>query len=355
MKGGTITLVRVKSGDGRTESVVGGYAAGRWAWPEEYDDHYDSGPRRSRHAFVFSLDPTNASFEPVKWALKDGSATNAVRANNNGDVGPCFGDEDLRVTFNSAESCTLQTGRAVYQVEEGSPFLALNGGTVTEIEVFHVCHEASREDPPAIPSEKTPWQRRLAFRDPAKVEAELTRKFGASIASLLMEEKLALAYAQAELKEAETRAATAVQALTVIYGPSVAGGIDDPVIELNIRGVPVTTLRSTLQACPDSVFATRFGERWPAKAKDVDEEGRFKIDCDPSCFSKILDVLRMRKRASWAGCDEVLGKSGRKTARVKIADADRASFEEAVDMYFPGCADFVMDCVDLSKSPGPKA
>ena len=50
------------------------------------------------------------------------------------------------------------------------------------------------------------------------MEAELTRKFGASIASLLMEEKLALAYAQAEMKEAETRAPTAVQALTVIYG-----------------------------------------------------------------------------------------------------------------------------------------
>ena len=134
-----------------------------------------------------------------------------------------------------------------------------------------------------------------------------------------------------------------------------AGGVDDPVIELNIRGVPVTTLRSMLQACPDSVFATRFGEKWPPKAKDVDEQGRFKVDCDPSCFSKILGILRMRKRASWAGCDEVLGKSGRKNTRVRIADdADRASFEEAVNMYFPSCADFVMmNCVDLSKSPGP--
>lgn len=292
----------------------------------------------------------------MKWGIDGASLGNAVCCYSSGDVGPPFGDQDLRVNYNSAEGCTLQTGQEVYQVEEDSPFLAIDGGTVAEIEVFSVCSDVPSEARPLIPSGRTPWQTRLAFREPAKrreMEAEFTRKFGASIASLLMEEKLALAYAQAELKEAETMAATAVQALAVVYGPSVAAGAVDCVVELNIRGVPVATLRSTLQACPDSVFATWFGERWPAKSKDVDEQGRFKVDCDPSCFSKILDVMRMQKRASWAGCDDVLGKSGRRTARVAIAVADRGAFEEAVDMYFPGCTDCVMDCVDLSKSPAP--
>lgn len=60
----------------------------------------------------------------------------------------------------------------------------------------------------------------------------------------------------------------------------------------------MTTLRSTLQACPDSALATRFDEdKWPATDKDVDEHGRRLIDCSPSVFSKVLDVLRARKRA----------------------------------------------------------
>ena len=353
----SLILVRVRSTDGKTESVVGGYSDCPWAWPGSYGD-IGNGPQKSLKAFVFLLDSSNARVEPVKWGIKHEARRHAVYCYKTGDTGPCFGNHDLRVNFVSAESCTLQTGRDSYDVEEGSPFLAVDGGTVTEVEVFSVCSEVPREAPCLSSTDGTPWQRRRAFREPAKgreMEAELTQKFGASIAGLLMEEQLALAYAQAELKEAETRAATAIQALTFVYGPSVAAGAVDAVVELSIRGVPMTTLRSTLQACPDSVFATWFGERWPAKAKDVDEQGRFKVDCDPSCFSKILDVMRMQKRASWTGCDEALGKGGRKTARVSIADADRAAFAEAVDMYFPGCTDFVMDCVDLSGSPAPEA
>lgn len=228
MKYRTITLVRVKSGDGRTESVVGGFSEVPWSWSREHEDTFCTGDRRSRGAFVFLLDSyKNAVVEPVKWGLKDASAKKAVRCYDTGGVGPCFGAEDLRVSFDSAESCTLRTGRKMYQVEEGSQFLALNGGTVEEIEVFDICSDVARCTPTAIPSERTPWQKRLAFREPSKrreMEEEFTRRFGASIASLLMEEQLALAYAQAKLKEAETRASTAVQALTVVYVSQRGGG-----------------------------------------------------------------------------------------------------------------------------------
>lgn len=124
-----------------------------------------------------------------------------------------------------------------------------------------------------------------------------------------------------------------------------AGGEEeDFVIELSVRGTRMTTLRSTLQACPDSALAARFDEdKWPATEKDVDERGRRMIDCSPSVFSKVLDVLRMRKRASWAAGSEVCcGDCG---ARVAVRAGDRAAFEEFVGMYFPGRESFIMDMV----------
>ncbi|CAN0296552.1 unnamed protein product, partial [Ectocarpus fasciculatus] len=173
----------------------------------------------------------------------------------------------------------------------------------------------------------------------------VTPSFGVSIARLLMEEHMALAYARAELREAEARATAAAQALAVIYGPYVARGEDDSVVELNVRGLSVTTLHSTLHACPDSVFVAWFAERWSG-GKGVDEDGRYKIDCDPTCFSRILDVMRMRKRAGWADGDEVVKNAGGgATIRVTVSKADRENFEEAVNMYFPKCTEFIMGLV----------
>eukprot|EP00903_Cladosiphon_okamuranus_P013057 g12179.t1 len=37
--------------------------------------------------------------------------------------------------------------------------------------------------------------------------------------------------------------------------------------------------------------------------KDLDENGRVVVECRPWCFSKFLDVLRMREWAAWAGGD----------------------------------------------------
>ncbi|CAM9628859.1 unnamed protein product, partial [Ectocarpus fasciculatus] len=173
----------------------------------------------------------------------------------------------------------------------------------------------------------------------------VTPSFGVSIAGLLMEEHMALAYSRAELREAEARATAAARALTVVYGPYLARGKDDPVVELNVRGLSVTTLHSTLHACPDSVFAAWFAERW-SSGKGVDKDGRYQVDCNPTHFSKILDVMRMRKRVGWAEDDEIVKKGGGGTTiRVTVSEADREDFEESVNMYFPRCTEFIMGLV----------
>lgn len=123
--------------------------------------------------------------------------------------------------------------------------------------------------------------------------------FDVSIADSLMEERMALRQAHNELTEAKTKAEASANALSAVYGSDMAGGKVDDVVELSVRGTRMKTLRSTLQAYPHSALAARFDEdKWPATEKEVDERGRWVKDCTPSVFSKVLDVLRMRKRES---------------------------------------------------------
>ena len=125
-----------------------------------------------------------------------------------------------------------------------------------------------------------------------------------------------------------------------------ATGKPDPIVELEIRGTRMTTLRSTLQACPESALAARFDDsKWPSDGEDFGV-----IDCSPSIFSKVLDVLRVRKRARWSKQDSQKKEAQMKLFRVVIAAGDRASFEEFVGMYFPDCEAFVMDWVKFEGS-----
>lgn len=102
----------------------------------------------------------------------------------------------------------------------------------------------------------------------------------------------------------------------------------------------------------------------------MDEDGRRKVDCDPNCFSKILDVMRMRKRASWAAAaaddeekvntavDDVFGPGGvgaGHAIRIPIAENDQGCFRESVRKLFPGCEDFIMGLVEPWKDALPAA
>ena len=368
----TVTLIRVKSGDGRVDSVVGGYADIELV-PREIG--IKTGHRPSNASFLFLLDSPDGSsgFQPAehKWSIKQGEDACAIHWPDTTDdcAGPAFGLDDMCVTFGKeggSASCTLSTRREFYDVDENSPFLDLDGKSVTEIEVFRLDEDTGVEKQPA-PVATTPSEgiassgRRTALCQPAsgdEMEEKYARKFGASLAELLMEEQMALAYAQAELREANFRAAAAARAVAIVYGPKIARGEEDRVVELSVRGMSVTTLRSTLEACPKSLFSSWFSEEDSESELDdesgrgkgglVDEDGRYKVDCDPNYFSKIMDVMRMRKRASWAGGverDLAYGLT-RGTIRLPINENDRRPFKEAVRAFFPSCEEYIMGLIE---------
>ncbi len=294
-------------------------------------------------------------FEPTRWAVKKSHGKGAVSCDTKD--GPRFGVWDLGLWHwlgeneRPAQSASIHTGKIHFSVPDGASFLTLNGGSATEMEVFSVCH--TRSPPPR--SEDVEASLKAGIEAPSAMSAEEEgdeiHSFGAAIAYLLVEERTALYHAQDELARAASGAAASAKALAKLYGPEVASGKQDDVVELSVSGIRMTTLRSTLRACPESALAARFDEsKWPAISKDLDEHGWQKIDCRPSCFSKVLDVLRMRKRAAWAagGGDASDWKQGwGEATRVGIKAADRAPFEEFVNMHFPGCERFVMACVEL--------
>ncbi|CAM9717215.1 unnamed protein product [Pylaiella littoralis] len=349
----TITLVRVRSqGNDISDSVVGGFSSVPWA---AKSSDYQASPG----AFLFMLKDGSVGSEfppsrPVKWGIKGGQGHGAVISSQ--ITGPAFGGgHDLAFRWGS-HLVTLQTNQCTYCVD--SAFVGLNGRLVAEIEMFRVYSAAATERPlPVEPACDT----EAAVADPPQfpfptASANEHRNdidmFGKSIAGSLMEERIALREAQIELADAGLKVRASADALSAVYGPKIADGKEDPVVELNVRGSRVTTLLSTLQACPESFLATKFNQkRWPATDKDMDKDGRRLIDCSPSVFAKVLDVLRMRKRANWTGiapeqgCDDLL--------HVRIKAEDRGAFEEFVEKHFPGeLQSFIMDCVEPATVDG---
>ena len=53
----------------------------------------------------------------------------------------------------------------------------------------------------------------------------------------------------------------------------------------------------------------------------------------------------MRKRSAWTGAGS--NQLAMTKVRVAVKPFDRASFEEFVDTYFPGCEGFLIDYVDF--------
>ncbi|CAM9115412.1 unnamed protein product, partial [Hapterophycus canaliculatus] len=350
----TITLFRVSNdGPETTDSVVGGFSSVSWS-----PKHRRRAESLPRGAFLFMLkDGTrigSTPFQAEKWDIKQGNERYAIECDI--DRLPYFGSPDLCMEANNGMGGIIRTRNRTYNIPEGSPFLQLDCRRVIEIEVFRVDATGPTElpSPPKI-VEPEPTMVKTGLIDLPASDAkamnaqryeEDIRSFGVSIADSLMEERVALHQAHVEIAQANAKAAASVTALLAMYGQDVAAkkeGAAD-VVELSVCGTRITTLRSTLQACTDSAFAARFDEdKWPPTEKDLDEHGRRVIDnCSPSVLSKVLDVLRMRKRAAWSS-DERDGDNG---ARVVVEAADRDSFDEFVDMYFTGHESFIMDFVE---------
>lgn len=334
----TITLFQVGIGD--SASVVGGFSSTSWAPRSSLQPEY----RPSPGAFVFMLKNNpgsgGTSFQPTRWRVKQQQAEHAIQSSSSSL--PYFGPGDLRY------SVVLWTGNTTYDIpadtSAGAAFLGLNGQAVTDIEVFRVCAGASG----TMPSFRSTLLD-ISTADPAPTTAgedsHDARRFGFRIAESLSEERAALSHARTELTKAGLVAAASANALLALYGPDIAAGKEDDVVELSVRGTRFTTLRSTLQACPDSVFSLEFSREGPPGI-EVGEQGQRCVDCKPCVFSKLLDVLRMRKRLVWTGGPTA--PDGSPATRVRIKAIDRAPFEAFVKEKFSGYEKFIWDCVEAA-------
>ena len=391
----TLFLIRVlKAGangvDTNDSSVIGGYSSIPFNTVVSDERTVVDDPE----SFVFLLkdgEHRSGTFKPVKWGARKNVVPKLVNKPDVGlefgipgrdggfisslpkpEVGLGFGADfrarsDLflrcsrRSTFapypfapynSRGLKCFCRAGNYTYDIPEGSPFLALDGRLVREVEVFRVCSNAT------VPAENcgaglidcATTLGTAATNTEAHDEEDDLHWFGAAVAGSLERERTALRHAQSEFMQANQKAAASAQALAAMYGPHAAEGKEDPVIEFSIRGARTTTwmatLLSTILWCPpgiESVLAVRY---WRWADNDNDAHGRWQINgCSPHMFAKLLDVLRMKKRAGW-GDSSSLG-SGR-PGRVGVKSSDRSSFEELVDMYFPGGKGSILDSVDFT-------
>ena len=73
-------------------------------------------------------------------------------------------------------------------------------------------------------------------------------------------------------------------------------GSKDEVIELNIGGEKITTLRSTLMAIPSSKLALMFSNNRTEQTLLIDKQGAVFFDYNPLHFTYLLNQLRTIKR-----------------------------------------------------------
>ena len=72
--------------------------------------------------------------------------------------------------------------------------------------------------------------------------------------------------------------------------------LSDDVIELNVGGQKMTTLRSTLTVVPESKLAQMFSKDYPESKLHRDKQGAVFFDYSPIYFNFLLDQLRAIKR-----------------------------------------------------------
>jgi hypothetical protein len=74
------------------------------------------------------------------------------------------------------------------------------------------------------------------------------------------------------------------------------GSLSDDIIELNIGGQKMSTLRSTLTAIPHSKLASMFRKDNMKNMLLIDKQGAVFFDYNPIYFNYLLDQLRSIKR-----------------------------------------------------------
>lgn len=366
--GPTITLVRVGGfSPAADDCIVGGFSDVSWSGELTYKD--------SAVAFIFMLRDSSghetASHEhATRWGINEGvwhtdSRARAVFCSRN--LGPKFGEGELEARFYNGK---YGAGRAViychatvdgiYNKVPKKSLVAyndLNGKNVVDVEVFTVDKWGGA---------KPTQHQETSYATPGHITAKSScgdddgiESCEVSTFECMSHERESLQRAKADLEQTNARLDEAVQTMTELYGPGVPGETD-AVLDLAIRGTPMSTLWSTLQVCPDSALAIMFSERWQKGKKGVDAQGRRHLDCDPACFAKVLEVLRSKKRVSLADAHGDRGREGAITtaagtmnkgtprAKVVVDAAKRECFDELVNKYLPGYEDFIMESVTFS-------
>ncbi|CAF4780491.1 unnamed protein product, partial [Rotaria sp. Silwood2] len=79
----------------------------------------------------------------------------------------------------------------------------------------------------------------------------------------------------------------------------------DDIIELNVSGEKISTLRSTLTAIPKSKLALIFAKDNQSIMQSKDKQNRIFFDYNSVQFNYLLDQLRMKKRTPEIPPDEI--------------------------------------------------
>ncbi|CAB1099447.1 unnamed protein product [Ectocarpus sp. CCAP 1310/34] len=283
----TVTLYRLNDASNRKGlgcSVLGCFSSVPGTPPRDGSTERKSSPG----GFVFILTDGSRSFGPTKLELDPRNARRGCGVVVLGeDRMPSFHD-DLGIlheeerhrsrTSSTNAKYRLWTDSDAFYVPEGCSFLEYDGIDMAETKGYRV------------------WSAEVERGD------DVHR------------------FAQSKLVEATEKGEASASALGAVYGPGVALNNRDPVVDFSVCGsrttTRITTLHSTLQLCPYLV-ARLDQSKW---TENKDKHGRWLIkDCSPAVFSKVLDVLRMKKRAEWIG--------GEAKARVAVQATDREAIE----------------------------
>ena len=189
---------------------------------------------------------------------------------------------------------------------------------------------------------------------PPAVEPADARRFGRSVATSFAVEEVALEMEEAEYKAARKKYEREVASVTEFAGkPGGFGreGIDDDILELNIGGTVMSTRRSTLCRCPDSVLARMFDQSNEKRAPPFvrDTKGRYFVQYNDYCFAKIIEVLRM-KRWLWPPTESSYAPASAADTsisrfRIFVREDEREDFGSLCSYFFPGSESFILEAV----------
>ncbi|CAN0368776.1 unnamed protein product, partial [Ectocarpus sp. 13 AM-2016] len=181
------------------------------------------------------------------------------------------------------------------------------------------------------------------------------RKFGRQVATAFAVEEVVLETAELEYQAAKEKYDREVASVVEFAGaPGGFGreGVDDDMVELNIGGTVVSTRRSTLTRCPDSVLARMFDYSTEKKTPPFvrDTKGRYFVQYNDYCFAKIIEVLRMKRwpwppiKSSFAN-GTTLDAMSISRFRIFVREDEREDFSSLTSYFFPGSENFIHEAI----------